>query len=155
MKRHWFLASLIVGALTLALAAGAVMARVNGTEGDSIANTLASRVAGILGLDEAQVQHALDQVARELRRERQDQASQQRLNRLVEQGRLTQQQADEQQAWFESRPEGRTPRLRFAGRQGLFGEMMPGEYQYTMKLVIPNGNGTRLTEIGPRRWPAR
>ena len=126
MKRRWFLATILVGVLTLVLAGGAVMARANGTDGESISNTLASRVAVILGLDEAQVQEALDQAAKELRRERQDQASQQRLNRLVEQGRLTQQQADEQQAWYESRPEGRTPRLRFAGRQGSFGGMMPG-----------------------------
>ena len=126
MKRRWLLATVVVGVLTLAVAGGAVMAHVNGTEGDSISNTLASRVAVILGLDEAQVQEALDQAAKELRRERQDQASQQRLNRLVEKGRLTQQQADEQQEWFESRPEGRTPRLRFAGRQGSFGGMKPG-----------------------------
>jgi len=105
MKRRWVLATLFVVVLTLALAGGAVMAHVNGTEGDSISNTLASRVAVILGLDEAQVQEALEQAAKELRRERQDQASQQRLNRLVEQGRLTQQQADEQQEWFEARPE--------------------------------------------------
>ncbi len=129
MKRRWFLASLIVGVLSLALAGGAVLAHVNGTEGDSISNTLASRVAVILGLDEAQVQDALDQAAKELRRERRDQASLQKLNWLVEQGRLTQQQADEQQEWFESRPEGRTPRLRFAGRQGLFGEMKPGGHR--------------------------
>ena len=126
MKRRWFLATIIVGLLSLAVAGGAVLAQVNGTEGDSISDTLASRVAVILELDEARVQEALDQAAKELRRERQDQASQQRLNRLVEQGRLTQQQADEQQAWYESRPEGRTPRLRFAGRQGSFGGMMPG-----------------------------
>ena len=126
MKRRWIFATLFVGAVTLALAGGAVLAHVNGTEGDSISNTLASRVAVILGLDGAQVQEALDQAAKELRRERQDQSSQARLNRLVEQGRLTQQQADEQQAWYESRPEGRTPRLRFAGRQGSFGGMMPG-----------------------------
>ncbi len=126
MKRRWFLATILVGVLTLVLAGGAVMARANGTGGESISNTLASRVAAILELDEVQVQEALDQAAKELRRERQDQASQQRLNRLVEQGRLTQQEADEQQAWYESRPEGRTPRLRFAGRQGSFGGMMPG-----------------------------
>ena len=126
MKRKWLLVTLFAGVLTLGLAGGVVLARVNLTEGDSPPNSLASRVAVILGLDGADVQVAFDQAARELQREGQDEASQRRLNRLVERGRLTQEQADEHQQWYQSRPEGPAPRFRFTRRDGFFGGHRPG-----------------------------
>jgi hypothetical protein len=82
--------------------AGAVMAQEDGTGETPAAQSFASRVAAILGLEEAQVQDAMDQAHREM----QDEALRNRLDALVEQGRLTQEQADEYHQWYQSRPEG-------------------------------------------------
>jgi hypothetical protein len=81
---------------------GAVMAQENGDGETPVIESFASRVAAILGLDEAQVQDAMDQA----RREMQDEALKSKLDSLVEQGRLTQEQADEYWQWYQSRPEG-------------------------------------------------
>ena len=70
----------------------------------------------ILGLDETQVQDALDQATAEIRDER----LQQKLDSLVESGRLTQEQADEYSEWAQARPEGLSPKFGHQGR-GLFG----------------------------------
>ena len=62
MKRRWLMITMLVGALAVgAIGAGAVLAGGNGGgEGGSRINDLASRVATILGLDQAQVQDAFD-----------------------------------------------------------------------------------------------
>jgi hypothetical protein len=82
--------------------AGAVMAQEDGTDETPAVPSFASRVAAILGLDEAQVQDAMDQAHREM----QEEALRDRLDSMVEQGRLTQEQADEYYQWYQSRPEG-------------------------------------------------
>jgi hypothetical protein len=81
---------------------GAIMAQENGSGETPVIESFASRVAAILGLDEAQVQDAMDQA----RREMQDEALQRKLDSMVERGRLTQEQADAYLEWYQSRPEG-------------------------------------------------
>ena len=71
-------------------------------KGDSNASKLAAKVAEILGLDAAVVDDAIKQARKELR----DEAVQNKLNALVEKGRLTQEQADEYLNWIQSKPEG-------------------------------------------------
>jgi hypothetical protein len=94
-----------VAATMIALAiftAGAVMAQENGTAETGVVQSFASRVAAILNLPEAEVQNAMDQAQTEMR----DEAIRSRLDSMVEQGRLTQPQADEYYDWLQSRPEG-------------------------------------------------
>ena len=83
--------------------------------GDSNASKLAIRVAEILGLDTAVVDHAIKQAREELR----DEAIQNKLNTLVENGKLTQEQAAEYLNWIQSKPEG-MPAIgkRFFGKKG-------------------------------------
>jgi hypothetical protein len=81
---------------------GAIMAQENGSGKTPVIESFASRVAAILGLDEAQVQDAMDQA----RREMQDEALQRKLDSMVERGWLTQEQSDEYWQWYQSRPEG-------------------------------------------------
>jgi hypothetical protein len=81
---------------------GAVMAQENGTGETPVIESFASRVASILGLDEAQVQDAMDQA----RREMQDEALKSKLDSMVERGWLIQEQADAYWQWYQSRPEG-------------------------------------------------
>jgi hypothetical protein len=102
MKKKIFLP---VAATMIAIAiftGGAVMAQGPGPDQTGVVQSFASRVAVILGLNEADVQNAMDQA----RTEMQDEAMQSRLAALVEQGRLTQEQADEYSTWLKSRPEG-------------------------------------------------
>ena len=61
-----------------------------------------SRVAEILELDEETVTGAFKQAMQQ----RFDEALQARLDKLVEAGRITQEQADELKAWYDERPEG-------------------------------------------------
>lgn len=93
MKRRWLMITMLVGALAVgAIGAGAVLAGGNGGgEGGSRINDLASRVATILGLDQAQVQDAFDQAISEIREER----LQEKLDSLVASGKITEQQVQE------------------------------------------------------------
>lgn len=100
MRRRWIVVPVVVGLMAIGLTGGAVMAQTDEDGKSSPLQSLASRVASILGIDEAQVQDAFDQAATELR----DEAMQGKLAALVENGRLTQEQADEYLEWYQSRP---------------------------------------------------
>ena len=89
----------VVAVTTISLSV--VLAQDN-ERGDLNASKLAAKVAEILGLDAAVVNDAINQAQRELR----DEAIQKKLNALVENGRLTQEQADERLNRLQSRPEG-------------------------------------------------
>ncbi|MDD5702374.1 MAG: hypothetical protein PHU23_10045 [Dehalococcoidales bacterium] len=60
-----------------------------------------ARVAEILGIEQADLEAAVKQAAQEM----QDERIQDRLDKLVEQGKLTQEQADEYLDWWQSRPD--------------------------------------------------
>ncbi|MFH1560340.1 MAG: hypothetical protein ABID84_02880 [Chloroflexota bacterium] len=115
MKRRWFVVSLLVGVLALGVVGGTALAQEEGTASDSPLGKFASRVAAILGLDEAQVQDAFNQAAGEI----QDEALQRKLDCMVEQGRLTQEQADDYtEEGYMSQPEGSFPGLQFREMRG-------------------------------------
>lgn len=102
-KRHWLIGPLAVMALVLGLGSATVLAQESKSE-DSRTGIIA-RVAAILGLEEQQVQDAFDQARQELRDERFEAMVGQRLEALVESGRITQEQADELGEWYASRPD--------------------------------------------------
>ena len=139
----------IIIPLSIAVVAVAIIsfsiALAQGNEGgDSNAGKLATKVAEILGLDTAVVDRAIKQAREELR----DEAVQNKLNALVEKGRLTQEQADEYLNWIQSKPEG-IPAIgkRFFGKMGhhkgwkghgrFFGppNYFKGESSFTMEDV--------------------
>ena len=107
-KRRWLIGSVVATVMVLGIMGGMVMAQE--TPGDADKSSFAARVAEILGLDEATVQDAIDQAKAEMR----DEALQSKLDRLVESGRMTQEQADEYKTWLESKPEG-VPSRMFGG----------------------------------------
>ena len=118
MKKRWLMVPIVAGLLlTGVITSGAVMAQDGDGDGGSPWDRFTGRVAEILGVDEAQVQDAIDQASREMR----DEAVQEKLDGLVEAGRLTQEQADEYRDWYKSRPDElhRGPFDRFKG--GGFG----------------------------------
>ena len=128
MKRRWIFVTLLLGLAALGITGGAVLAQAQGTEGSPPPESFVSRVATILGLEEAQVQEAFDQAAEGIANER----IQQKLDRLVEKGVLTQEQADEYVQWYQSRPDlpfhGLSRGFRGHGSEGLgfFGARMHG-----------------------------
>ena len=105
MRRRWLLVPIVLGLLALAITGGAVMAQDGGS--DSSSKTFAGRVAAILKLEESTVQDAFNQA----RSEAQEERLQSKLDRLVEAGEITQEQADQYMEWFRSRPEGILERL--------------------------------------------
>ena len=114
MKKRWRIVTLIVGVLAIGIAGGTVLAQGEETHGEPPWKSFVSRVAAILGLEEAQVQEAFTQAAREI----EDEATQRKLDHLVERGQLTQEQADEYMQWYQSRPEVLSSRHPFGGFGG-------------------------------------
>lgn len=100
MRKRWILVPVALVAMALAVATVGV-ALAHESNGDSKADKFTSRVAEILGLDQAQVEDAMKQARQELR----DEAMQSKLSSLVEKGLITQEQADEYLDWYQSRPE--------------------------------------------------
>ena len=105
--KSWVVAAVVLAVLVIGVGGGVVIAQENETGGSSPIQSLISRVAGILGLDEQQVQDAFDQAATEMR----DEALDNKLTALVESGRITQEQADDYKQWYESRPDSLGPKL--------------------------------------------
>ncbi len=63
--------------------------------------TLLARVATILGIDQQKVEDAFSQAQKEMQNEALDSY----LKNLVDQGKITQQQADQYKAWWQARPD--------------------------------------------------
>jgi hypothetical protein len=118
VKKRWILISMAVGLLALMATGGAILAQGNShSGGPGYAGDLASRVAQILGLDEATVQSALDQAHRDI----QDERLESHLDRMVAAERLGEEDADAWLQWFQSRPDAA---VRLPGVSLLSGEML-------------------------------
>ena len=114
MNKRWLLVPVVIGILAIGITGGAALAHGGGTDGEPPANKFASRVATILELDETQVREAFKQAALELRNE----ALQQRLDALVAQGHLSQEDADAIAEWHRSRPDALASGQLFQGHRG-------------------------------------
>ena len=99
------IAVLLVVAMLVGSTAGVVLAQ-SGTEGESQPKTLLSRVAEILDID----QQALEDAFARARGEMHDEAVDRFLQRAVEQGKMTQEEADQYNEWWQARPETMLPR---------------------------------------------
>lgn len=111
MRKRWLIIPVVVLALAIAIAGGVVMARgaSDGTADNDDSGVssgsdkgFAARVAEILDLEEDTVSDAIKQAMQEMHDER----VQAWLDRMVESGRITQDQADEYKTWLDSKPEG-------------------------------------------------
>lgn len=103
MKRNKKLIVVGVVAAAVLLAGtigGVVLAQSSGTT-DGTGNTLLARVAAILGIDQQELQDAFTQAEKDMRQEALDN----RLKSLVDQGKITQDQADQYKTWLDSKPD--------------------------------------------------
>ena len=114
MKKLRIIIPLSIAVVAVAIISFSIAFAQGNEGGDSNAGKLATKVAEILGLDTAVVDRAIKQAREELR----DEAVQNKLNALVENGKLTQEQADEYLNWVQSKPEG----IPAIGKQ-FFGKM--------------------------------
>ena len=102
----WRSKKLVVSAvLAVVLAAGgiggAVLAADGGDTDNSRPGTLLARVAEILDIDQQEIEDAFAQAQEEMRVEAQDRY----LQKLVDEGRITPEQAEELKAWWDARPD--------------------------------------------------
>jgi hypothetical protein len=144
MKKRWFVGTLLVGVLALSLTGGTVLAQEGGTDTDAPGKNMVSRVATILGLDETQIQDAFKQAAGDM----QDEAVQRKLNHMLENGRLTQEEADAYGEWYQSKPEGLFPGKGFGGHGFSRGGMMGGNGRHGMghwEQLPPKPESTETT----------
>ena len=102
-KRYWFIGLVVLMAAVIGLGSATVLAQES--DGETSRLGLIARVANILGLEEQRVQDAFDQAGQELRDEQFEEMVGQRLEALVESGRITQEQADELREWYAERPD--------------------------------------------------
>jgi len=80
--------------------AGVALAQ-TGTGGSGQSKTLFARVAAILGIDQQKLESAFAQA----RREMQEEALDNYLKNLIDQGKITQEQADQYKKWWQARPD--------------------------------------------------
>ena len=103
-RKKWMLAGLLSGLVILAMGLGATAYAASSDSSSQKADpreTFISKVAGILGLDESTVSDAMTQARDEMQQE----AQQDRLNKAVEDGVITQEEADAISAWWQARPD--------------------------------------------------
>lgn len=114
-KRNQLLVLFTAVLLALGLTGGVILAQEAGTKDEGARQSMASRVASILGLGEQEVQDAFKQASREMRDER----FESRMDRLVEKGQITENEAAEAVNWYQSRPEDIGPGHRGFGMKGI------------------------------------
>ena len=100
MKKYWIVglaAAVLAGVL---ITGGVVWAHGGGGKGSG-GESFASKVAEILELEESEVKDAFKEAKRDIRDER----FESRMDRRVEKGTMTQEEADAAVEWYESRPD--------------------------------------------------
>ncbi len=141
MKAKLIVGGVLVTMVAVAITSVSVMAQSSGTS--SPGKTFAGRVATILALDESKVQQAFDQATKDARTD----MLKSRLDKMVQNGAITQQQADDYLKWELSRPNLGTggPRLGpgfHGGFRGQFPHHGPGRMMMNKGDSTPQGTGT-------------
>ena len=96
-----FIIVAVLAAVVLVGSIGGVALAQTGSASDSSGKTLLARDATILGIDQQKVESAFTQAQTEMR----DEALDSYLQNLVEQGKITQEEADQYKACLQSRPD--------------------------------------------------
>lgn len=106
MRKRWLIIPVVVMVLAGALVGGVVLASGDSDRSENDVNGkaegFAHRVAEILGLEEDTVAEAMKQASKEMHNERIEAW----LDKMVESGKVTQEQADEYQEWLNDQPTG-------------------------------------------------
>ena len=125
-KRKWFVSAIVLSVLLIGGTVGGLVAAAEDSAGNTEAESemidryqaLLDRACAIyeeqtgVALDSEQMKDALKQA----RAEMQDEALRSRIQKLVEEGKLTQEEADHFLAWWQSRPDIKLPLPGLGGR---------------------------------------
>ena len=139
---------LLIGVLVATMAlTGVLVGTVSAdTEGNGNARAgLMARVAEILGIDQEDVEGAFTQANEDMRAERLEQMEAARTDRiqgLIDEGVLTQEQVDDMEEWLEARPDNRDEMQ----------EWMESRPEFDGDFPMMNGNrgGLMPDKMGPR-----
>jgi len=101
-RKGFVIISLLVAVVLVGSLAGLALAQ---TVDTGQPKTLLTRVAAILGIDQQKLQDAVTQAQGQMR----DEAVDSYLKNLVEQGTITQGQADQYKSWWQARPDTLLP----------------------------------------------
>ncbi len=112
-----------------------------GRVGDNMTNGLLPRVAEILGIPQEELSDAFKQAQQEMKAE----AFIRTLDRAVEKGRITQEEADEIKAWYEQKPESLDSGLFHRARnfKAMRGRHMRGQHMQGDHRGWDSGNTTQ------------
>jgi len=149
-KRKWLIPVVLASVLVIGgIAGGVIAAADNGSGNGEEESQAASRLEALLdracaiyeektgvAIDSEQLRDALEQA----RSEMQGQALEEWLQRLVDEGKITQEQADEYLEWWQSRPDIRLPLPGLGGR-GRGGMMWGGGFGRWGGLCLPGAPG--------------
>lgn len=155
MRKRWLMAVLVTGALLASVVGGPVLAQENDDGSSNPVSSLIARVAAKLGTGEQELKSAVDEAREELADER----LQSELDKLIEKGVLTQEQADEYKSWLDAAPEGLPGRLpggfrpqgfRFGDGRGsfFFREYNEGGFRFERHSFGHGGGGSGGTDSG-------
>lgn len=101
IRRRWVIGSLLgLGALS-AVAVGVAVAAPSGDDGERPRDKIIERAASILGIETDRLEDAIQQAQADLDEERRDE----RLQELVADGVISQEEADQIKAWLDSMPD--------------------------------------------------
>lgn len=100
-KRKKFIIPLVAAIALAGILAGSAFAQEGDEVGPPPGGTLIERLAEKLGIEQSELETAFAEVRSEMR----DELQNSRLETLVEQGRLTQEEADQFKEWWQARPE--------------------------------------------------
>lgn len=100
-RKKFVIVALLSAVVLVGSIGGVVFAQTGGSDNTTADKTLVARVAAILGIDQQRVQDAVTQA----RTEMQNEALDNYLKNLVEQGKITQAQADQYKVWVKSKPD--------------------------------------------------
>jgi hypothetical protein len=143
LKRKWLFISLLAAVvlLTVGIIGSAVYAQSSTSTSPANQTTFAARVARILGIEQSQVESAFTQA----RQEMQDEALNTRLQKMIDNGKLTQEQADQYKEWIKTRPDlpaGLGNGNEWGGRGGMGGCFPRMGGQNFNPYSTPSSSGT-------------
>lgn len=108
MRRKRVLIPALAALLLTGAIAGTAFAHSGSSDDDSTVSRFVEKLAGKLGIGEEELQTALDETKAELRAERKaawEEQLRDKLAAMVEEGKITQEQADEYLDWYLNPPE--------------------------------------------------
>jgi hypothetical protein len=103
LKRKWLFIPVLAAVVLVGIGiiGGAVYANSSASAASDNQTTFAARVAQILGIDQTKVESAFTQAKKEMR----DDAMNAQLQKMIDNGKITQEQADQYKAWIQSKPD--------------------------------------------------